>query len=252
MAGEHDGVAGDACAGADDGGHQGGVLVIVGRVGLGIDAGIGADDGALADGDAAAIVEQDALANGDAVANGEVVAVGKIDAVMDFDSRAHVVKDMAAQHATETQTQPVVEADGRAVKHLPEPEEGLAPCKALAVDLGEVAGFEGNVFRIERKTENVAWQLGREGEIELSAVWASQIELIELVADNLRAALRRTVANELIVEKLEPAAIDFFRFGRGMGNGAGLGRHTLWTIHQTGGLHRIKQPRRPEVWDAWV
>ncbi len=96
MTGENDSVAGDACARADDSGHQGGVVVVVGRVGLRVDAGEGADDCALADGDASAIVQQCAVADGDPVSDAEVVAVGKIDAMMDSDPSAQMFKNVAA------------------------------------------------------------------------------------------------------------------------------------------------------------
>ena len=80
----------------------------------------------VADVDAAAVVEQGALADGDAVADRKVVAVGEVDAVVDFHAGAHVVEDVAAQHAAEAQSQPVIQPDRRAVEHLPEPEQRLA------------------------------------------------------------------------------------------------------------------------------
>ena len=46
----------------------------------------------------------------------------------------------------------------------------------------------------------------------------AQIELVKLVAHNLGAPLRRAVADELVVEKLEPAAVHLFGFGGGMGD----------------------------------
>ena len=57
-----------------------------------------------------------------------------------------------------------------------------------------------------------------EREVELAAVGTAQIELVKLVAHDFAAALRRAVASELVVEKMNPAAVDFFRFGGGMGN----------------------------------
>jgi len=82
----NNGVAGDARAVANDGGHQRGVVVVVRRVGLGVDAGEGADDCSLANFDAAAIVQQRSLTDGDPIPNAQVVAVGQIDAVMDPDA----------------------------------------------------------------------------------------------------------------------------------------------------------------------
>ena len=58
MAGQHDGVAGNARALADCGRHQRGLVHALGIVGLRIDAGERADNCALADGDSAAIVQQ--------------------------------------------------------------------------------------------------------------------------------------------------------------------------------------------------
>jgi len=51
-----DGVTADASAGADLGGCQSDIVVVVGGVAVGINAGEGTDDRALANGDAAAIV----------------------------------------------------------------------------------------------------------------------------------------------------------------------------------------------------
>jgi hypothetical protein len=59
-------------------------------------------------------------------------------------------------------------------------------------------------------------QFGGERQVQLAAVRAAQKELIKLVAHNLRAAFRGLVAGELVIEKLDPAAVDFFRLGRGM------------------------------------
>ena len=78
--------------------------------------------------------------------------------------------------------------------------------------------------------------------LSLPAVRPAQIELVQLVAHNLRAPLGRAVADELVVEKLQPAAIDFFRLRRGMRHGLGRSSrrvcHMHWTINQ--------QPRRTQ------
>ncbi len=94
LAGEHDGVAGDVGAGADDGGLRRTFSWSCAIVGVGKDAREGADDRVVADGDAAAIVEQGALVDGDAVADGEVVAVGQVDAVIDFARRCRCCAKM--------------------------------------------------------------------------------------------------------------------------------------------------------------
>ena len=60
-----------------------------------------------------------------------------------------------------------------------------------AVHSAEVLGLEGHVFRVERQAQHVAGQLAGEGEVELAAVGTAQVELVELVAHNLGAALGR-------------------------------------------------------------
>ena len=91
-------------------------------------------------------------------------------------------------------------------------------------------GFKGHVFRVEGEHRDVAGQLGGQREISFAAVRAAQVELVKLVAHNLRAPLRGAVAGELVVEKLEPAAVNLFRFGRGAGALLGIairiGRYT--------------------------
>ena len=69
LTGQHDGMAGDAGAGADEGGHERNLAVLPLAVAVGVDASKGADDGALADTDAAAVVQQGALADSDPVAD---------------------------------------------------------------------------------------------------------------------------------------------------------------------------------------
>ncbi len=98
-------------------------------------------------------------------------------------------EDVPAEHAAEAQSQPVIQADGRAVEHLPEPEQRFALGKLFAVGVGEMLGLQGHVFRIEREADDVAGQLGGEREVELAAVRAAEIKLVELVAHNLGAAL---------------------------------------------------------------
>src|ERR1700722_3460559 len=232
LAGEDNGMTGDVGAVADDRGLEADFFVVRGIVREGIDAAVGTDDGVLADGDAAAIVEQGTLANNGSVADGEVVAVGQVDSVMNFDACAEMLEDVAAQHAAKTQSQPVIEAERRAVEHLPEPEQGFAAREAFAVDFSVVLSFEGHVQRVEREIDYVAGQLGAEREIEFAAVGPTQIDLRQLVAHDLAAALLGAVLQELFVEKANPATIDFFGFGGGMGDGNLGGGHTLLTINQ--------------------
>ena len=170
-------MAGDARAGADDGGRQIDALIAARLVDVRVDASEGADDGALADGDSAAIIQQGALADGDAFLDGQVVAVGEVHAVIDFNARAHAGKKIAAQHGAEAQAQPVVGSDGRAVEHLPEPEQRLAHGEPLRVHVGKVLGLGRYVFRVQREADDVAGQLGGQLQIELAAVRTAQVEL---------------------------------------------------------------------------
>ena len=142
----------------------------------------------------------------------EVVAVGQIDAVKDLYARAQMLKDVPAQHAAETQSQPVVQPDGRAVEHLPEPEQRFALGVALPVHVGVVLRLQRHVCRIERKRQRSAWQLRGKVHGRLARVRTAQIKLVKLVAHNLGAALGRAVANQFVVKKLQPAAIKLFRF----------------------------------------
>ena len=104
---------------------------------------------------------------------------------------AHVLKDVAAQHAAKTQAEPVIEADGRAVEHLPEPEQRFAGSEFFAIDFGEVPGLQSDVLGIERETDDVSGQLRSESEIEFAAVGTAKIELVKLVAHDFGAALGR-------------------------------------------------------------
>src|ERR1700722_13815939 len=123
LAGKHNGVAGEMCAVADDRGLEADLVIVRGIVREGIDAAVGTDDRVFADGDSAAIVEQDSLANDGSIADGEVVAVGQVDSVMNLDARAEMLKDVAAQHAAKTKSQPVIEAERRPIEHLPKPKK---------------------------------------------------------------------------------------------------------------------------------
>ena len=95
-------------------------------------------------------------------------------------------------------------------------------------------GLEGYILGVQGKIEHVAWEFACQGEVEFSAVRTAQIELAKLIADDLRAALRGMVPRELLVEKLNPAAVDFFGFRRGMRD-AGVDFHHDLTIQHEGG-----------------
>src|SRR6266567_1789320 len=95
-------------------------------MGVGVDVGVVGDAGALVENDLATVVEHDVFVDGAPVADGEIVAVGELDVVEDFYVLAEVAEDVAAEHAAEAEAEPMIEADGGAVEHLPEPDEGLA------------------------------------------------------------------------------------------------------------------------------
>ncbi len=69
-----------------------------------------------------------------------------------------MVEDVAGEHAAESQTEPQVQADGRAIKHLPEPDERFADGEFGLVDFAEVVCFDGHVLGIEREAEHVRRQ----------------------------------------------------------------------------------------------
>ena len=124
--------------------------------------------------------------------DGEVVAVGELDVVEDFDVLAEVAEDVAAEHAAEAEAEPVVEADGRAVEHLPEPDEGFADGVFFGVDVAVVLGFEGDVAGVEALHEGVHGELVVEGRLGRAAVGMAEVELDEFVADDLGADRRRS------------------------------------------------------------
>ena len=84
-------------------------------------------------------------ADDDAVADRQLVAIREIDTVMDFYAVAHVLKDVAAKHTAEAQSQPVIQSDRRAVEHLPEPQQRFALRVALAVDVGKMLRLQRHV-----------------------------------------------------------------------------------------------------------
>ena len=139
----------------------------------------------------AAVVEHDVFVDGAPVVDGEVVAVGELDVVEDFDVLAEVAEDVAAEHAAEAEAEPVVEADGRAVEHLPEPDEGLADGIFFGVDVAVVLGFEGGVAGVEALDEGVHGEFVVEGCLGRALIGVAEIELDELVANDLGADVGR-------------------------------------------------------------
>ena len=78
------------------------------------------------------------------------------------------------------------------------------------VDVGIVLGLEGDVARVERELEDVEGEFAGEGEVEFTAMGPAEVELEELVADDLGAALGGLMAGEFVVEVADPAAVDLF------------------------------------------
>src|ERR1700677_752462 len=105
------------------------------------------------------------------------------------------------------------ESNRRAVEHLPEPDERLAKRIFFWIDVAVILRLEGCVARVEALDEGVHGELAIEGGIAAAAVRMTEVELKELIANNLGAAVRRLVAGEFFVEIGQPAAVDGFGFG---------------------------------------
>jgi hypothetical protein len=215
-AGHDEGAVGDSGVGADFGTAVLDDAGLDGIVGVGKDSGVLGNGGALADDELAAIVEEDVVVDDDVVFKGEVVAEGELDAVVDLYVFADAFEDVLAEHGAQAEAEPVVESDGRAVEHAPEPDEGLDEGVALGVDVAVVLGLEGDVGGIEGELEDIEGELGDEGEVEASAVGAAEHELMEIVANDFAAEGDVGVAGELVVHRIDPAGEDFFGFAGGL------------------------------------
>jgi len=66
----------------------------------------------------------------------------------------------------------------------------------------------------------------------------AQIKLMQLIAHNLGATLRRLVARELVIEKVSPATKYFFCFRSRSGSAVGRVFHTDWTLHHQAWVNR--------------
>src|SRR3984885_594290 len=144
---------GYAGVGAEFGALVGDVSLVVDVVGVRVDVGEVGDASAFVENDLAAIVEHDVFVDGAGIFDGEVVAVGELDVVEDFDVLAEMAEDVTTEHAAEAE--PVVEADGGAVEHLPEPDERFADGVLLGVDVAVVFGLESDVAGVEALGESV-------------------------------------------------------------------------------------------------
>src|SRR5438477_301013 len=74
----------------------------------------------------AAIIEEHVTMDDDVVSKREVIAVRPFDEMPALKILADFAKDERRKHPTETMAEMRVLTDGRAVIHLPEPDEGLA------------------------------------------------------------------------------------------------------------------------------
>ena len=245
----------DAGAFADGRWSEDELVVILFFVAVGVNARVGADDTAFAEVNFGAVVKEGTLADDDPIVDGEIVAVGELDSVIDCHAFAHFGEEVAAQHAAKADAQPVIETNGRAVEHHPEPKQGLGTGEAFFVHVGVVLGFQGDVARVERELQDVEWQLAGEGEVELAAMGTAKIELEELVAHDFCAALGGLVAGELFIEEGDPAAVELFGFGLGLGEagrllcGGGYGGfgHTPMTIHRRRRMRKLAMVRDREL-----
>src|SRR6202789_43977 len=225
--GEHRSVVGDAGARSQLGLLIGDIRLHIDVVGVRINVGIVRDAGPLVQDDLAAIVKQNILVDGAVVADGEGVAVGELDVVEDLDVLAQMAKDVATQHAAKAEPQPVIESNRRAVEHLPEPDERLAKRIFFWIDVAVILRLEGCVTRVEALNQGVHGEFAVEGRIAADAVRMTEVELKELIANDLGAAVRRLVAGEFFVEFGRPAAEKGSGFGGRVAVAILVDRHWL-------------------------
>src|SRR5579872_2097363 len=93
---------------------------------MGIYVGVIRDGAAGMDHDFTAIVEQDVLMDYAVVFHRQVISKGDFDPVKDLYVLTDMFEDMAAKHGSHAISEPVVQANGRAIKHHPEPDQRLA------------------------------------------------------------------------------------------------------------------------------
>ncbi len=145
----------------------------------------------------AAVVEQNVLVDGAIVFDRQVVAEGKLNAVKDLDVVAAMFEYVAGQHGAHLVSQPVIQADRRAVVHHPEPDQRLAFAILRGIGVAVGFGFQRGVARIKRVDERFASASGssRIGR----RIRTSQIKLVQFLADDI-AAMLRVAIRELAIE----------------------------------------------------
>src|SRR5581483_3711963 len=141
--------------------------------------------------------------------DGQVVAVGDLDTMEDFYVLANMLQHMAREHGTKTKTKPVIQADGRAVEHRPEPNERLALGILDGVDIAVIFGLKRGIARIEGVDERL---LGERRAGVGRRVGATEIEFVQGVADYVAAVLWVAI-DELLLEVIDPGEEGFFRGG---------------------------------------
>jgi hypothetical protein len=108
----------------------------------------------------------------------------------------------------------MVQAEGRTVKHQPEPDERLADVVFFDVNIAVVFGLERDVTGIEALGLHIGGEFAGQGSLSAGSMGAAHIHLIEFVADDLGPAVEVLVAGELIVQIGDPTAEDGLGFRR--------------------------------------
>jgi hypothetical protein len=85
----------------------------------------------------------------------------------DLDVLTDGVEDVLAQHGPHAKTQPMVQAQRRAVEHLPKENKRLAFVVTGYIDIAVVFRFKRDISRIERQLQNGALFRGGTGAWEI-------------------------------------------------------------------------------------
>ncbi len=172
------------------------------------------DGRAFFDDDFAAVIKDRVTMNHAVVFNGEVVAEGELDAVKDFYIFADVLEDVLAQHGTKTKAEPVVQADRRAVKHLPEIDKRLDGGVLFHVDVAVILALKRGVFGVKRQLQHVVGQLAVEVKVEPPPFRRAKLHLVQVIEHQLLAQGGLFVFADLAVQKFEPSLKNFLGLAR--------------------------------------
>ena len=117
-----------------------------------------------------------------------------------------MLENMAGQHGAHFVSQPVIQADRRAVVHHPEPDQRLAFAVLRSVGVTVSLGLQRGVARIKRVDQSLHRQrrrrIGRR-------VGTSQIKLVQFLADHIAAMLGIAI-RELAIQFVNPFQECFF------------------------------------------